>query len=89
MYIAAIAQPLMACTDVFAGALRGAGDTKTPLAAAIFGPLLVRPILCYILCFPLQMGLIGIWIGSTFDWVIRSIWLYRAFSRGKWKEITV
>ena len=89
MYIAAIAQPLMACTDVFAGALRGAGDTKTPLAAAIFGPLLVRPILCYILCFPLQLGLLGIWIGSTFDWVIRSVWLYRAFSRGKWKEIIV
>lgn len=89
MYIAAIAQPLMACTDVFAGALRGAGDTKTPLAAAMFGPLLVRPILCYILCFPLQMGLLGIWVGSTFDWIIRSIWLYRAFSKGKWKEITV
>ena len=89
MYIAAIAQPLMACTDVFAGALRGSGDTKTPLAAAIFGPLLVRPILCYILCFPLEMGLLGIWVGSTFDWIIRSIWLYRAFAKGKWKHISV
>ena len=89
MYIAGIAQPLMALTDVFGGALRGAGDTKTPMKAAILGPLLLRPVLCYILCFEANMGLLGIWIGSTGDWLIRSIWLYFAFRKGSWKEIRV
>ena len=37
--IAAIAQPLMAITDVYAGALRGAGDTRTPMYVAIGGLL--------------------------------------------------
>ena len=31
MFIAGISQPLMVITDVFGGALRGAGDTKTPM----------------------------------------------------------
>jgi MATE family multidrug resistance protein len=89
LFVAGLAQPLMALADVFGGALRGAGDTKTPMKAAIVGPLLVRPILCYLLCFEFEMGLVGIWIGSTFDWLIRSIWLYRAFRKGDWKKISV
>jgi len=89
MYVAAFAQPLMALTDVYAGALRGAGDTKTPMKVALVGPLLVRPILCYVLCFPLGLGLLGIWIGSTGDWIIRTIWLIKAFRKGDWKRISV
>ena len=87
MYIAGISQPIMAITEVFSGALRGAGDTKTPMYIAMVGPLLVRPVFCYVLCFPMGLGLFGIWLGSTADWLIRSFWLYLGFRRGKWKEI--
>lgn len=89
MYVAGVAQPLMAITDVFGGALRGAGDTKTPMKVAIVGPLILRPLLCYLLCFHFSMGLVGIWIGSTADWLVRSLWLYFAFRKGAWKEIEV
>ena len=89
MYVAGVAQPLMAITDVFGGALRGAGDTKTPMKVAIVGPLILRPLLCYLLCFHFNMGLLGIWIGSTADWLVRSLWLYFAFRKGAWKEIEV
>ena len=89
MTIAAVAQPLMAFTDVYGGALRGAGDTKTPLKVAILGPLIVRPIACYYLAFTCGYGLFGIWIGSTLDWVVRSLLLYIAFRKGKWKHIKI
>ena len=89
MIIAAISQPLMVIGDVYGGALRGAGDTKTPMKAALVGPLAVRLTACWILAYWLQMGLIGIWIGSTLDWAVRAAWLWYAFKKGKWKTITV
>ena len=89
MVIAAISQPLMALTDSFSGVLRGSGDTKTPMKVAIIGPLLVRPISGYLLAFYWGYGLWGIWIGSTLDWLARSIWLYVVFRQGKWQEIVL
>ena len=87
--IAAIAQPLMALTDAFAGALRGAGDTRTPMIAALVGPVAVRLTACWVLAFPLGLGLVGIWIGSTLDWAMRAVWLGTVFRRGKWKSIRI
>jgi Na+-driven multidrug efflux pump len=82
--VAAIAQPLMAMTDTWAGALRGAGDTFTPMVAALVGPVLVRTTCCWVLAFPLGLGLLGIWIGSTLDWAVRAVWLGVAFERRRW-----
>ena len=89
MRVAAIAQPFMALCDCFAGSLRGAGDTKSPMIAAIFGPVAVRITACYLLAFTFDLGLVGIWIGSTFDWAVRAVWLGIVVKRGHWKEIEV
>ncbi|MFT5681899.1 MAG: MATE family multidrug resistance protein [Myxococcota bacterium] len=87
--IAAVAQPLMALTDGMAGALRGAGDTKNPMIAAIAGPLVVRLSMCWLLAFHLELGLLGIWIGTTLDWAVRGVFLAVVFVRGKWRGIAV
>jgi putative MATE family efflux protein len=87
MRIAAIAQPIMALVDAFAGTLRGAGDTRSPMVAALVGPVCMRLVACWYFGFELEMGLIGIWLGSTLDWLVRLIWLALIFSRGKWLEI--
>ena len=87
--IAAFAQPLMAISDVFAGALRGAGDTRTPMIVAFFGPLGVRITACFALAYWADLGLIGIWLGSTLDWIVRSVWLTTVFLRGRWREIAI
>ena len=79
----------MAITDAYAGALRGAGDTKTPMIAAIGGPLLIRLSACYFLAYTCGLGLMGIWIGSTLDWLLRSAYLIYVFRQGKWKHIRV
>lgn len=89
MKIASIAQPLMAFCDCFAGSLRGAGDTKSPMIAAIFGPVAVRITACYLLAFTFELGLVGIWIGSTLDWGIRALWLFFVVKKGHWKEIVI
>lgn len=87
--VAAVAQPLMALTDGMAGALRGAGDTANPMLAAIAGPLVVRLVMCWLLAFHLEMGLLGIWIGTTLDWLVRGVFLAAVFLRGRWREIAV
>ena len=89
MKIASVAQPLMALCDCFAGSLRGAGDTKSPMLAALFGPVAVRITVCYLLAFVFELGLIGIWIGSTFDWATRAIWLFVVVRKGRWKLVEV
>ncbi len=89
LLIAALAQPFMAATDVLAGSLRGAGDTRTPMIVAIVGPVFVRVLASWALAFPLGMGLIGVWIGSTLDWIVRSVWLGVVFRRGRWRTIQV
>ncbi|MFW5878997.1 MAG: MATE family efflux transporter, partial [Myxococcota bacterium] len=89
LLIAAMAQPFMAATDVLAGSLRGAGDTRNPMIVAIIGPVFVRVLASWSLAFPLGYGLIGIWVGSTLDWVVRSVWLAVVFRRGRWKSIEV
>lgn len=82
--IAALAQPAMLLADTWSGALRGAGDTLTPMVAAILGPVLVRVFFCWFFAFYLGYGLIGFWLGTTLDWYVRAAWTGLHFQRQKW-----
>ena len=44
---------------------------------------------CWYLAFELDMGLFGIWVGTSLDWVIRVIFLTVVYRRGRWKTIQV
>ena len=79
----------MAITDALAGSLRGAGDTRSPMLVAIIGPVVVRLTACWLLAFEWEMGLLGIWIATTFDWTVRCVVLAMIFRRGAWKSIAV
>ncbi|MFU8806413.1 MAG: MATE family efflux transporter [Bradymonadaceae bacterium] len=84
--IAAIAQPAMILADTWSGALRGAGDTFTPLVSAILGPVFMRLGACWFFAWYLDMGLVGFWIGTTLDWYVRATWTGIAFRRRRWAE---
>ncbi|HET6581892.1 MAG TPA: MATE family efflux transporter, partial [Nannocystaceae bacterium] len=70
--ILAMAQPFMTTSIVLANGLRGAGDTRSPLVAALLGGLVVRVSLAWTLGIALDLGLPGIWYASTIDWVVRT-----------------
>ena len=89
LLVAAAAQPLMAVADALAAALRGAGDTRTPLVTALLSAGLLRNLATYLLAFPLGLGLLGVWIGSTLDWLVRALVFVVVFARGRWQEIEV
>ena len=88
LMVVAYAQPLMALTDIFSGAHRGAGDTKTPMWAAVIGPVCVRLCACWYLAFVLELGLVGIWFGSSLDWLVRTCFMAFRTHRGKWLILT-
>jgi Na+-driven multidrug efflux pump len=89
LYVAAVAQPFMATAVVLAMSLRGAGDTRTVLAVTFVAALLVRVAASYFFAIVLGLGLVGIWMGSTADWMTRTALLGAAWARGRWRAARV
>jgi MATE family multidrug resistance protein len=63
LFIAGIFQIFDGTQIVLAGALRGAGDTHTPLFSHLFGYWFIGLPLGYYLCFSRHWGAVGIWTG--------------------------
>jgi len=85
LMIAAFEQPLMGAAMSYAGALRGAGDTRSPLVVGALSVWLVRVPLAWFLAFRVGLGLNGLWLTMIADWGVRATafaWIVR---RGKWK----
>jgi multidrug resistance protein, MATE family len=81
----AIEQPFMGAAMVLAGALRGAGDTRTPVLAVLGGMWLVRIPLTWVLLFGAGLGLPGAWVGMIGDWIFRAAVFRMALARGSWR----
>lgn len=84
-WVLALAQPFMGASIVLAQALRGAGRTREVLVVSIASALVVRLTATYVLGIALGLGLVGVWLGSTIDWLARSVLLgalHRRRSRG-------
>ncbi len=89
LWVAAAAQPFMAVAVVLGESLRGAGATRAAFVAALIGGLFVRLGATAVLAFGMDLGLVGVWLGSTADWVVRSVLLSAVFLRGRWRDLSV
>lgn len=87
MPLLALSQPFMATAVVLSHALRGAGDTRTPLFVAILGGVAVRLSLAAWLGLGLELGLRAAWIASAADWAFRTLLLAAVFRRGGWARL--
>ena len=87
--IVSICQPFSGASMVLAGALRGAGDTKSVLLITYLGIFLIRIPITYLFLNVLNLGLAGAWIVMTIDLAIRSSLAFYIFRRGKWKYLQV
>ncbi|ASJ07121.1 MATE family efflux transporter [Thermococcus pacificus] len=82
---------------VLSGALRGAGDTKTPMYITAVSKLLFRIIPAYILGFGFTigqihfegLGVVAAWIAMSLETFATAALFWWAFKRGKWKYVKV
>jgi putative MATE family efflux protein len=87
LIIAALAQPFIATTEIYTGALRGAGDTRSPLFITALGAWGVRVPVTVIAIRFLGFGISAAWWAMVSEWVIRSILVTWVFRRGRWQQI--
>ena len=87
MLIVAAVSPLQISQVIISGSLRGAGDTKFVARTSFISILVIRPIITYILCYPLGLGLFGAWIALLLDQGLRLILNIIRFSEGNWIKI--
>ena len=84
LMIGAAEQPFLGMSQIFKGAFQGSGDTHTPIylgAIGVWGP---RVCLSWFFGLYLGIGLPGIWVATTLDWITRSslyYWRYRVKMR--------
>jgi len=83
--VAAFEQPTLALAYVFAGALRGAGDTRWPMYATILGVWVFRMPLVYLCVHVWQFGIVSVWVVTAIDFLLRSLVLWRRFRGSGWK----
>ncbi|MGL6173778.1 MAG: MATE family efflux transporter, partial [Cellulosilyticaceae bacterium] len=89
MLIVALVAPLQTSQVIISGSLRGAGDTKFVAGSSFVSILLIRPVITWVLCYPLGLGLLGAWIALLLDQALRLLLNIIRFSSGKWINIKV
>ncbi len=82
-------QPMLAAMMIFAGALRGAGDTRAPMLITGAALWLVRVPLGALFVLVLGWGLQGAWTVMAIDLSLRGACNYLRFRGGRWKTVKV
>ena len=67
--------------------LRAAGDSKYTARGSMYSVMIIRPLLSYILCYPLGFGLYGAWAGMFVDQTFRLIFNEVRFLSLEWIKI--
>lgn len=81
MRIDAFFMPPLAIGLVLAGALQGAGDTKTPMYSTAIGMWGIRVVFIYLLGIKYTMGIASIWIAQGIDLTVKAAFLFYCYKR--------
>jgi Na+-driven multidrug efflux pump len=100
--IVALSTPFLAVLSIFIGGLRGAGDTRWPLAITFIGLLGIRlPLACLLAWDEFTVfgtdwtihgfgwGVAGAWWAMTTDVIVRAILVSVRFFQGGWRTVPV
>ena len=86
MGIMAVAAFPQALQQVYSGVLKGAGDTYYIMKYSLVSVAIIRPIITYLLCITLGLGLLGAWLSLCFDQCLRLCCSYLRFIKGAWQH---
>jgi putative MATE family efflux protein len=86
MLALALAQPFLQMHFTLGGAHKGAGDTITPLLAALVGNWAIRVPVAILIGAVFELDVVWIWATLIFDHIARAAWLGVSFARGRWAD---
>ena len=89
LIIVIIAQYAQNIRDVYAGGLRGCGDTKYIAKYTILADVLLKVILSYILVNVLKFDLVAVWIVILLEELFKAVIFYKRYYSEKWRSIKV
>jgi len=87
--IVAFAQIPMGTQFIYAGGLRGAGETRSVFYSTAISSWIGRLGMAYIFIEFMDMGLAGAWLAMVIDWSMRGGYVFYRFKLGRWKELEV
>ncbi len=87
--LAALELPTMTLYLVYSSALRGAGDTRSPMIVSLIGAVFFRVSVVYLLVNVFKLGLAGVWLGTAIDWTGRALVVMLLYRRGRWQTLKV
>ncbi len=79
-------QFFLATDFVMTGALRGVGDTKTPMYITLIAIWGIRIPVGFILVNYFDLGLLGAWSGMMIDMIFRGLIKLYLYSKGNWEK---
>ncbi len=87
--LSALELPTLTIYMIYSAALRGAGDTRSPMIVSLIGALFFRVAAVWLLAVKFGLGLDGVWLGTAVDWLGRAVVVYVLYRRGRWKTLNV
>ncbi|PXW47535.1 putative MATE family efflux protein [Erwinia sp. AG740] len=84
LWLNALFMPVWAASWVLPAGLKGAKDASYTMWVALAGMWGCRVIAGYILGIMLGFGVVGVWMGMFFDWIVRGVLFYHRMVSGKW-----
>ena len=87
MMMMAFILPFQSSQFILAGALRGAGDTKSTAIIIFISVLIVRPFIAIFTIQFMELGLWGAWVAIVVDQLLRSGLVLFRFNSGRWKSV--
>lgn len=73
LFIGAFEQPSIAISSVFEGALKGVGDTKTPLIISILTSWFIRLPLTFYFIYIMKFSIVYVWIITAIQWAVDAL----------------
>lgn len=81
LFIGAFEQPSIALSLVFAGALKGAGDAKSPFIVSLLTSWLIRVPLIFYFIRILKLSIIYVWWITVIQWTVDAILMFIYFEK--------
>ena len=89
LIIVIIAQYAQNIRDVYAGGLRGSGDTKYIAKYTIIADVFLKIVLSYIFVNIFKFDLVSVWIVIILNELFKAVIFYKRFHSDKWQNIKV